>query len=167
MDGIVANAAWGLEQRVAVCRISGSSSPMDQPSAVADWLCSCSARSVAGVWAVDGLQRKAFWEHSSGVFPVVPGCCHRFFLGCTAHPCRVRICSASRAAGAGFYVVGQRWAFCFADAVVLWFSRERAPQSSSIGFLSRILVTLLQPRVTRHRKVSTGIWGEGNLAGRH
>jgi hypothetical protein len=28
-------------------------------------------------------------------------------------------------------------------------------------------VTLLQPRVTRHRKISTGIRGAGNLAGRH
>jgi hypothetical protein len=157
MDGIVANAAWSLEQWVTVYRLSGSSSPMDQPCAVADWLCSCSARSVAGVWAVDGLQRKAFWEHSSGVFPVVPGWCHRFFLGCTAHPRRVRNCSASRAAGAGFYFAGQRRAFCFADPVVLRFSSEGAAQSSSTGFLSRILVTLLQPRVTRHRKLSTGI----------
>ena len=157
MDGIVANAPWGLEQQVAVCRISAGSRPMDQPSAVADWLCRCSDRSVAGVWAVDGLQRKAFWEHSSGVFCVVPGCYHLSFLECTAHPRRVRICSASRAAGAGFYVVGQCRAFCFADAVVFWFCRERAPQSSSTGFLSRILVTVLQPRVTRHRKISTGI----------
>ena len=157
MDGIVANGTRGLEQRVAVYRLSGSSGPMDQPSAVANWLCGCSARSVARVWAVDGLQRKAFRQHRSDVFPLVPGRRYRLLLGRPAHPRRIRSCSASWAAGAGFYAAGQHWAFCLADAVVLWFSSEGAAQSSSPGFLSRILVTLLQPRVTRHRKISTGI----------
>jgi len=84
---------------------------------------------------------------------------HRYalFLGRPAHPRRIHSCSASWAAGAGFYAAGQHWAFCLADAVVLWFSGEGAAQRSSPGFLSRILVTLLQPRVTRHRKISTGI----------
>lgn len=122
MDGIVANATRALKHLAAVYRLSVRASPMDRPSAVAGWVCSCSARPVARLWAVDGLQRKAFWEHSSGVFPIVPCWCHRFFLGCTAHPRRVRSCFASRAASAGFYAAGQRRTFCFDAAVVLWFS---------------------------------------------
>ena len=48
VDRIVTNGTRGIEQWVAVFRFSGSTRPMDQPSAVADWLCSCSAWSVAG-----------------------------------------------------------------------------------------------------------------------
>lgn len=57
MDRIVTNATWASEQLATVYRLSGSSSPVDQPSAVADWIRNCYARPVAGAWAVDGLQR--------------------------------------------------------------------------------------------------------------
>ena len=55
MDGLVVNGTRRLEQRVAVHWFSGSAGSMDQPPAFADWLCSCSLRPVAGVWAIDGL----------------------------------------------------------------------------------------------------------------
>ena len=162
MDGLVANGTRGLDERVAVHWFSGSSGSMDQPPAFADWLCRCSLRPMArvwaaGVWAIDGLSRKAFQRHSSGVFPVVPGWVYRFLLDRTAHPSGVRSGSAGAAAGARFYVAGLDRAFRLTDAAVLWFCEQGAAQSSSPGFLSRILVTLLQPRVTRYRKSSTGI----------
>jgi hypothetical protein len=157
LDGHVVNGTRRLEQRVAVHRFSGSSGSMDQPPRFANWLCTCSRRSVAGVWAIDGLSRKAFERRGSGVFPVVPCWSYGFLLERTTHPTRVRSGSTSRAAGARFYIAGQHRAVRVAEAVVLGFSGERATQSSSTRFLSRILVTLLQPRVTRHRKSSTGI----------
>ena len=99
MDGVVANGTRGLDQRFAVHWFSGSSGSMDQPPAFGDGLCRCSLRSVACVWAIDGLQRKAFEHRGSGVFPVVPGWSHRVLLDRTAHPSGVRSCSPGRAAG--------------------------------------------------------------------
>jgi hypothetical protein len=157
MDGHVVNGTRRLEQRVAVHGFSGSSGSMDQPPRFADWLCTCSLRSVAGVWAIDGLSRKAFERRGSGVFPLVPGWSYGFLLERTTHPTRVRSCSTSRAAGARFYVAGQHWTPGFSSAVVFRFSLESTTESCLAYFLSRVLVTVLQPRVTRHRKSSTGI----------
>src|SRR5262249_35137151 len=55
MDGIVANGTRGLEQRIDLYRLSGGFGPMDQPFPLVDWFCGCSARSVARIWAVNGL----------------------------------------------------------------------------------------------------------------
>ena len=55
LDGIVVNGTRRLDERVAVRWFSGSAGSMDQPPAFADWLWNRSLRSVAGVWAIDGL----------------------------------------------------------------------------------------------------------------
>lgn len=157
MDGLVVNATRRFEQRVAVHGFSGSSGSMDQPPRFADWLCTSSLRSVAGVWATDGLSRKVFERPGNGVFPVVPRWNYRFLLERTTHPTRVRSCSPSRAAGARFYVAGQHGTPGFSSTVVFRLSLESTTESCLAFFLPRVLVTVLQPRVTRHRKSSTGI----------
>lgn len=157
IDGPVVNGTRRLEQRVAIHGFSGSSGSMDQPPRFADWLCTCSLRSLAGVWAIDGLSRKAFERRGSGVFSVVHGWSCGFLLERTTHPTRVRSCSASRAAGARFYIAGQHWTPGFSSAVVFRLSLECTTESCPAYFLPRVLVTVLQPRVTRHRKSVTGI----------
>ena len=167
MDWIVAHRARGVQQRIALYRLSSASGPLDQSSAIAHWLCGCTDWFVARVRAVTGLQGENLREYCSGICRVVPRWFHRFFLGCTAHSRRVCHRSTGRTKGAGFHSAGQYRACCFAGAVVCWFSGECAAQSPAAGLLQGILVTLLQPRVTRHRKVSCGIRSAGDSAGRH
>ena len=50
----------------------------------------------------------------------------------------------------GFHVVRYHRTTNFAGAVALHSGRERSSQSGAAGLLSRLLVTILQPRVTRY-----------------
>jgi hypothetical protein len=68
-------------------------------------------------------------------------------------------CSACWATPARVHPPGQQWRTDFALAVVCGIRGQFTTQGCTAGLLSRLLVTLLRPRVTRHPGAASGIPG--------
>lgn len=156
---------WPTQQWAGFPGVPRGARSLDQPCAASYWCRVGCHRPPACVPTSRGLQGKNRWQSGRGRFPVALGRFYGDVLGFEAHSGGSRSCSARRTASAGFHLARQHRAPCFANAVVLPFQRQHPAKGHLAGVLPWILVTLLQPRVTRDRKESRRVPGSRYSSG--